>query len=55
MVRAESLGSGHFEAVVSPISRRGVDPEEFADRYGYGLPQEHSGMIKVETPPNPTP
>ena len=49
-VRSESLGSeqGHFEAVVSPIPRRRVDPEEFADKYGYGLPREHSGVIQVE-------
>jgi hypothetical protein len=32
-----------------------MDPEEFAYKYGYGLPLEHSGQIKVETPQNPTP
>jgi len=54
-IRTQSLGSeqGHFEKERSPIPRRRVDPEEFADKYGYGLPQEHPGQIKVEKLPNP--
>ena len=55
MVRSESLGSGHFEAVAGASAGRDMDPAEFADKYGYGLPQEHSGQIKVDTPQNPTP
>jgi len=52
-VRTESLGSeqGHFEAERSPTPRRRVDPEEFSHKYGYGLPQDHVGQIKVDPKP----
>jgi len=48
--RQESVGSllGQFEAVGAPSEGRGVDPAEFADKYGYGLARELLGRIQGE-------
>ena len=46
-----SLVSGHFETVGGASAGRGVDPAEFADKYGYGLPHEHLGRIQGEVEP----